>query len=1813
MAAHGGNADAIAIVGVAARLPGARDVREFWRNLRAGVESVEHLDPAVARERELDPAAVDAPHYRPVTATAADLDQFDPEFFGLTQREAELCDPQFRLFLELSYTALNDAGYDPRRIGRRVGVFGGATTNRYRYDYIEKNRTVRQAAGLTSMSSGNNADYIAPLVSYRLGFMGPSVSVYTACSTSLVAVHQAMQALRRDECEVAIAGGVQVDVPLGAGYPYLEGGVMSRGGHVRPFAADADGTIFADGGALVVLKPLAAAMAAGDQVYAVIRGSAVNNDGDQRVGFTAPGVAGQQALIRAALADARVHPEEIGMVEAHGTATLVGDPIEVAALTAAYQEHTTRRQYCWLGSVKGNVGHLGPAAGTVGLLKAILAVREGTVAPTLNCDVPNPAIDLPRSPFRIAREPQEWSDPAFPAGPVRTDGAPRVAAVSSFGIGGTNAHLIIEQPPATPAPPPAAGPVLWPISARSAEALTDSCTALAERLQGTGYDPGEVAFTLQEGRAAFPHRRLLTVTDPAAAVAQLAVEPTLDTPAGVAGSPAVAFLFPGQGAQFPGAGHELYRSFPVYREAVDSCADQLAPLLGFDLRELLHAEADDDEAAAKLNETAVTQPALFTVEWALTRLLLSFGIQPAALLGHSIGEIVAATVAGVFTLPDALALVARRGQLMQALPPGGMLSLPLGTDAVRPMLPDELDIAASNSPSSCVLSGEIDAVERFAQELADIGITGSVLRTSHAFHSRTMAPICDELAALVESFPRQPPRIRYGSNVTGDWITAEQATSPAYWATHVRQEVRLADCLARLDELPGVLYLQVGPGQSMCVFARQLAASQGRSVTAMTTMAPPNGTTTDVTVLATTVGRLWVSGVDLDWAAVRGGPGRRTSLPGYPYQRRRCWVDPDPVQPGPDDDVDVSTDPLLTPLYLPAWRSRPVPRRTGSLLGQTWLVLATADHPVAAELVAAARQRDVLVLPAYAGPGFVAGPDRHEFDPDSAQDVELLVESVHEAGLLPDRIVYALFEDPDATVPADPAEVASRAYQRMAALAKAMLRSFPSEVELVAVTDRVWSVTGEPARPAGATIAGPLRTLPRELGTVRVRQVDVCLSDTGVGTAIVGEIGGDEAPRQPATELVALRGGRRWVHHHVSIPNEQVPTARPTSRREVLLITGGLGGLGLVIAQDVAARQPTDLALLGRTGLPDRATWDDPDVPAETRNQIAAVRRIEATGSRVLVLRADVTDAEAMAAAVHRTQQELGPITGIVHAAGIAGGQLLALHDPEAAERVLAPKVRGTLVIDALIRAGQLPALDYLALFSSIVAVSADYGHSNYAAANTFLDAYAASRADGAPYVVAINWWGWQEVGMVSTDRAGDGFRTLQRLRDGSSVTALDHPLLHHAATDGDGWTFEVDLDLDGHWVLTDHRIDGVGVLPGTSLLEMAHTAGRHVLGAVPIQLADVVFIDPVRITGPVTGTVTLTPEESGGFEFAIRFAPTGQPAATHCRGRIRTAPDSNPTSVSPTDLDVAELREGLVEADAHQPYSGLVEFGERFRAVRRYWAKGDRGLVELEMPAVGRDDADRYTLHPALLDRAVYGLAGAAGHRYLPFLYRSVEVRQPIPPRCWVVQTYRNDPARPEFIEIDELIIDAAGTVCVAVEGYTLRSVDQAAAPPPSAPAEPRGAARGTGMLTNAEGGELFRRILGLRPGPQVITSVGALPERLAQARAFDQQAVEAGPAVAEPVRTIGTTFVPPQTPVQRELARLWHDSLGVPQVGIDDDFFLLGGSSLTVVQLVSRIRETLSVELSAADMFEYPTIRKLAGVLAGVPDGDGVTDATG
>ncbi|MFE4449742.1 SDR family NAD(P)-dependent oxidoreductase [Streptomyces sp. NPDC056796] len=1786
--------DHIAIVGMAARLPGASSADAFWRNLCEGVESVEWRSPGELRDMGVEEGEYTSDRYVPASYSAAELDGFDPGFFGLTQREAEIKDPQHRLFLELSNTALEHAGYDFRRMSRRVGVFGGTANSTYREDYVFRNAAIMRATGGMSVSVGNYPDYVAPLVSYKFGFLGPSISVYTACSTSLVAVHLATQSLRNGECEVALAGGAQVDMPLGAGYTHADGSIYSADGHVRPFDANASGTIFSNGGGVVVLKLLEDAIRDGDTVHAVIRGSAVNNDGDDRAGFTAPGAHGQTELILDALSDAEVDPRSIGYLEAHGTGTVVGDPIEISAISDAYSRHTQERGYCSLASLKGNVGHLGPAAGIASLIKATYALREGVIPASINCTELNPALGLEKTPFRLQGETTPWE----------AEGTPLRAAISSFGIGGTNAHAILERAPEpVPAAPAAEGrPCALTLSARSPEALETLAADLAVHLETQGADLSDIAATLQDGRGRHDVRRAVVATTAAEALVALRREgdPALSVEGRGAKEHEVAFLFPGQGAQYPGMGMGLYRTQPVYRQSLDRCAAVLDKVLGVDLLTLLHADASDPQAAALLAETRITQPATFAVNWSLAQLWQSWGIRPSAMLGHSIGEYVAAALAGVMDVEDALRLVAGRGALMQSLPRGAMLALPLDAEAVRPLLEDpdlneEVQLAASNSPSACVVSGTQKGVDRLRELLEDMGLQATTLRTSHAFHSHMMDPILEPFRDLVAAVRLSPPALPYLSNVTGDWITAEEAVDPDYWVRHLRGEVRFTDGLDTLARRGGLVLLEVGAGQALSSFARQHAMVDGGQVTAAQTLRSSNKSVGDEAFALAAVARLWASGVNVEWERVRGArPYRRVPLPTYPYERRRCWVAPDPVDvssPVSWTQDEGTKPPLEAPLYVPVWTEAPLHRmRADQALGETWLVL-TDDVAQGRELIDACRDSGAYVIPAVTGVGFSDEGDGYVVDPDDPTAVRELLESAWGAGQAPDRLLYAAGVFTESEI--SPA-LALRTYDRLLHLAQALTRVAPEKLDLLVVTDRAHAVTGtEDVVPYTATARGPVMAITTEIPGVRTRHLDVQLTDepARLHRSIARELGQDR------DEHVAVRGARRWVRDYRPVANE---AAEDELLREqgVYLITGGLGGLGLEIAKDLAARCRARLVLVGRTPLPAREDWDmvlgDAATGAETRRRIRGVQELESLGAEVLVVTADVADEPSMAAAVHEARERFGAINGVVHAAGLPGGGLMEIHTPEAAAPVLSAKTAGTVVLDRLCG----DQLDFMALFSSIIAVCGDYAHSDYAAANNFMDSFAASADGSGPYVVSINWAGWSEVGMVADGNLSQGIQDLARAHS----TSLGHPLMHRRYDESALREYESELRPDGHWVLTDHKLDDVGVMPGTSLLEMVREAVRDTTGAEQITLSEVIFIDPLAVSATTTIRVRLSPDgqDTWAFEVTAHDEPGSGPRS-HCRGRAAAY-----LGAAPAHVDLPALRAAL-HADDLSDYDesgeGVMTLGPRWDVVSSYHRGEDgRGLAELTLPQEFHTDTDGLVIHPSLMDRATsFGADGFEGHNYLPFTYRSVTVLRPIPAHCWAVQRHRSDPQQPDFLDVDVTITDDAGEPCVVVEGYTLRSVrlDSAQPQQDGGDAGSQPSRIPSDRLRTVEGQEIFRRILATRPGSQVIVCPEGLFTRLARVRSFGTAELGKAEASADgqAARTLDTPYIAPETEVQEILSRLWGEALGVAEVGIDDDFFSIGGSSLVAVQLIARIADRLSVRLSVADLFEYATVRALAG----------------
>lgn len=886
----GGTPEGIAIVGMAGRFPGAKNVSEFWRNLCEGKECLTTFSNEELLTTGVDPDLLKDPAYVRTRGMLEEVDLFDAGFFGFTPRDAAVTDPQQRLLLECAWQALEDGGCDPADFPGTVGVYAGSSLNTYflanvlpRRESVEQFTRDFQVDGY-NLLVGNDKDYLATRVAYKLNLHGPAITVQTACSTSLVAVCQACAGLLSRQCDLALAGGVSISFPQQRGYLYQEGAIASADGHCRVFDADANGTVFGAGVAIVLLKRLADAVADGDYIYAVIKGAAVNNDGADKVSFSAPSVNGQAEVVALAHEAAGISADTVGYVEAHGTGTPLGDPIEVAALTQAFRSTTDREHFCAIGSLKANVGHLEAAAGVTGLIKAALALKHRVIPPTPHFRRPNPKCELDTSPFYVTAELMAWKEGV----------GPRRAGVSSFGVGGTNAHVVMEEAPAIEMKNDSRPTQLLVLSAKTETALEKSAKNLAAHLASSACPSlADVAYTLQTGRKAFPFRRVVVAKDVPDGVSKLNCSDPKSVFSGHSGppDPPVVFMFPGQGCQYVNMGQELYRTVPVFREEVDRCAGVLQPLLGLDLRTVLYPSTGHEEIAKQqLTETGLAQPGLFVIEYALARLWISWRVQPAALVGHSVGEYVAAVLADVMSLEDALSLIAERARLMQSMPAGAMLSVRLPEAEVRPLLPNALSVAVINSTKLCVVAGPRDDIASLQRTLEDRGIACKQLQTSHAFHSPMMEPILAAFTERVRQVKLSAAQLPIVSTQTGQWIEPGDWTDPRYWARQLREAVRFADAAAVLGREPRFILLEVGPGQTLVPFVLQ-DPDRRKEQLAISSM-PAIDNPDEAPSLLAALGRLWVAGASVNWGGLhQPDQRRRVPLPGYPFERQRHWLD----------------------------------------------------------------------------------------------------------------------------------------------------------------------------------------------------------------------------------------------------------------------------------------------------------------------------------------------------------------------------------------------------------------------------------------------------------------------------------------------------------------------------------------------------------------------------------------------------------------------------------------------------------------------------------------------------------------------------------------------------------------------------------------------------------------------------------------------------------------------------------------------------------------------------------------------------------
>lgn len=1339
----------IAVVGIAGRFPGAKNTEQFWDNLKNGVESVTFFTDNELAEAGIEKNLLSNPNYVKAKGTLDQIEYFDAAFFGYSPKDAQMLDPQIRIFSESVWEALEDAGYDPYTYKGLIGLYAGSSPNYY---------WESMAFSTSSMDSAGQFDqiqmfdrFMTTRISYKLNLKGPSFFVFTACSTSLVAVHLACRALLTGECNIALAGGVSLSLPQKSGYYYQEGMIMSPDGHCRAFDAEAKGTVWGEGAGVVVLKMLKNAITDGDHIYAVIKGTAINNDGSRKVGYTAPSVEGQADVIRTAQRIARVDPESISYIETHGTGTTLGDPIEIEALKTAF--HTEKKQFCRIGSVKSNLGHLDIAAGIASFIKTVLAMQHKQIPPSLHFQNPNPKMDMENSPFMVNTELIDWNHGSYP---LR-------AGVSAFGVGGTNVHVILEEAQQLEKTERQRPSELILISGKTETALEKATINLVEYLmQNPTVNLSDMAYTLSIGRAHFPYRKIAVCSDRDNAVSVL--KDRLETMTAPEQRPPITFMFPGQGSQYLNMGRELYETEPEFRDTINNCSEILKPLINLDLKTVLYPE-DTESNSRQIYETAIAQPVIFSVEYGMAKLLMKWGIKPKQMIGHSIGEYVAACLAGVFSLEDALSLVAWRGKLMQEMDEGAMLSISLTEVELTPLLTNDLSIAAINSPSMCVVSGPIQAVANLEERLKKQKIYSVRLQVSHAFHSIMMEPMLHMFLKQISQIKLLPPQIPYLSNVTGDWIIEEEALNPEYWVKHLRNTVRFSDGAAKILETGRTILIEVGGGRTLSTLVRSHSGFHPQEHTVLNSMRHPKEVVTDTHQLLTLLGQLWLQGVDIDWEEFYAhGKRQRISLPKYPFERNRFWIDGKPLRLQESATRNVA-EPILKKnnirewFYVPTWKKKAL--TTGTKSPASPCLIFLGDDLLSADLIKRLQKDQVSLIIVKQGQGFMElETDVYTVDSRKASDYETLFNKLNSKNRFPEKVIHlwSISEKVVATTKKEVDQLQLTGFYSLLYLAQAIGKvSSHRSLQIFAISNHTQVVTGGETIVAGkATILGACKVIPQEFINITCKHIDVTLPEPGssVKSTLLDNLE-NELFTNATERVIAYRDTERWVEVYQAVsPNcfkntENISKNPPALLKQngVYLITGGLGNIGMQFAHSLATNLKAKLVLIGRSPIPERSEWEEwltTHKPEEiTCQKITRLKELEALGAEVLFFSSDLSSFELLEKIVLQVEEKFGLINGIIHAAGKMDLNTIDEITKTDCETYFQAKIYGLL---NLVKVFENREIDFCLLMSSLAATLGGFGLAAYSAANLFLDAFVQqlnkeARVKG--HWFSVNWDGW--------------------------------------------------------------------------------------------------------------------------------------------------------------------------------------------------------------------------------------------------------------------------------------------------------------------------------------------------------------------------------------------------------------------------------------------------------------------------------------
>lgn len=1832
----------IAIVGMSVNVPGAAGVDAYWANLRDGVESIRRLSEQELLDAGESPENIARKNYVPSAAIMDDFDTFDPDFFGFSPKDASILDPQHRKFLEVAWEAMEQAGHPPESIAGDIGVYAGCGMGSYFYFNICSNPDLVDDVGMFLLRhTGNDKDFLSTRVSHVFDLRGPSINLQTACSTSLVAIHFACQALRAGEVDMALAGGVTIELPHGRGYLFKENEILSPDGHCHAFDHRAQGTVFGSGAGAVALRRLSDAVADGDHIWGVIKGSAVNNDGAAKAGYLAPSVDGQTAAITAALDAAGVAAQSIGMIECHGTGTYLGDPIEVAALTEAYRAETDASDFCRIGSVKTNIGHLDTAAGVAGFAKAALALHYKQIPPSLGYEAPNPAIPFEGSPFRVNDTLTDWA-----AGDT-----PRRAAINALGVGGTNAHAIIEEAPERAASDASD----WPfqplvISGHSKAALDANTAALAAHLRAHQYQPlADVAFTLKQGRRAFGKRRVVVAQSHAEAAALLEAGDTrrVFSHETLGENPDVVFMFPGGGAQYAGMARDLYETEPVFADWMDRGLAHLQPQLDYDIRALWLPAKDQVQAADEtMKKPSVQLPLIAITEYALAQLWMSWGVKPAAMVGHSMGENVAACLAGVMTFENLIDLVLLRGRLFDEVPAGGMLSISAPLSDIEPLLGDDLDIASINAVELIAVSGPQAALDALQDRLTKAGLDHQRIAIDIAAHSRMLEGILERYRAFLADLDLQPPQMPFASNRTGDMITSEQATSPDYWVAQLRNTVNFADCITTLSAARKRVYLEVGPGKALSSLA-QMHENVGAGQVISTLRHPDQDVADDVYFISM-FARLWACGVNADWSQIWGEARRnRVVLPSYQFQRARFFIEPGKVASAAPAPVLVRNDDIADWGAVPTWRPAfadvdvdvTIDLATTPL---TWLIFADEaglSAPVTEKLRAAGHR----VTTVRAGDAFSkVGESTYTLAAEQGRaGYDQLIASLRDSGAMPDRIAHFWLTD-DHVTPRPGSSTFDRNIEQgfwsLTWLAQAITEvGIDDTLHLCVFTSGAAQVQGEALpHPEKALVSGPVGVFSRELPGLTAAQIDLDLAEpTAVPRqgwftkAVAAPVQPDLTNRliedlmaAPASHVAAYRGEKRFELGYKPLPLAEVDgdTFRDGG---TYLITGGFGGIGQTLAADILTGHKANVVLLARGTMPERTAWQgyiaQYGTADRTARRMQAVMRLEelakAKGGAVEVASGDVANLAQMRRVIDDLTTRHGGLTGVIHAAGVLDDAPMLAKSDAQMDAVLAPKVQGLRVLDQLLPDG---ALELMVLFSSTSTATRSAGQVDYVAANAWLNAFAAARSGAKTKVVAVNWGVWADVGMAANTLPGAASDVLP-------PRPLNAALLKSAGSDvGGDPVYTAPLGTD-NWLLDQHRTkDGQAILPGTGYIELlAEAAAAQGLKSFDIQ--DLYFLRAMPVDTDAVREMQITLRPQGrGFAAELRSdCVFGGKAGWQLHAQAMLAPL---TEARPHALDLAAIsaRCGDVlradKARLKSPQEAHLNFGPRWHVLRETAMGAAEGLAVLGLPDDVRGDLKSgHLLHAGLMDLATGWAMSlvpgyAAAHLWVPVSYGLIRVHGSLPADIRSHVRLAAGKASEGFARFDVTLTDETGKVLVEVRDFAMKRLQdgfgttpltasevhleaQAEDATPLSAAEERLAYLVSQGIRAAEGPEAMRRAIALGR-PQVMVSSLPLDALMAQADQPAVAQVKSGQSFERP--DLDGTYVAPRNGIEERLANMWENLLGVSPVGVEDSFFDLGGHSLIAVRLFASVKREFKVEFPISVLFEAPTIEKCAALIA-------------